>query len=411
MKEDPRKFYHKKGEITLQPEQIHQPIRKKWVVIGMILLIVIIAAINITVMQSKKKNSAKALSFASVTNKELSNTKLISGRIVPGNIETIYPDPAKGTVKELFVKEGQEVAKGQKLFSYDNPELSIQLRQLEIDKKSTKIRYDQGNKKIASIQAEIQKAKDANSPKEVTDPLDAQLHDLQFQQQTTELDIEKNKLQEEDLQNKQNSLTVYSLYGGIVQKVNKDAGQNSSQTVGTQMSPIVQIASKDPFIIQGTLTELQKSQLQPNQPITVTAKAVSNKTWTGKMSEISEYPTTDEIGQSSALSASQPAQNISYYNFKATLDSQDGLSPGYHVSIQVNLSTKKMLTVPSNSVVDKGNSRYVYVVRNNQLHKQNVTTGIGDGNVTEVLKGLKAGEKVVKNPSANVYEGLEVKTK
>lgn len=362
-------------------------------------------------MQSKKKNSSKDLSFVSVTNKELSNTKLISGAIFPGNIETIYPDPSKGTVKELFVKEGQEVTKGQKLFSYDNTELSIQLRQLEIDKQSTKIRYDQGKQKITSIQNEMKKAKDANSPKEVTDPLDAQLQDLQFQQQTTELEIEKNKLQEEDLQNKLNSLTVYSLYGGIVQKVNKDAGQNTSQAVGMQTSPVVQIASKDPFIIQGTLTELQKSQLEPDQPITVTAKAVSNGKWSGKITEISEYPTTDATGQSSAISAGQPAQNISYYNFKASLDSQGGLSPGYHVTIQVNLSTKKMLAVPSNSIVDEGNSRYVYVVRNNKLHKQNVSTGIGDGNETEIIKGLKAGEKVVKDPSANIYEGLEVKTK
>ena len=395
----------------MEPELIHQPRKKKWIITGIILLIVIIAAINITVIQSKKEKGAKDVNFASVTYKEINNTKLISGRIVPGNIETIYPDPTKGTVKELFVKEGQEIAKGQKLFSYDNPELSIQLRQLEVDKKSTKIRYDQGNKKIASLQDEIKKAKGANSPKEVTDPLDAQLQDLQFQQQTIELEIEKNKLQEEDLQNKQNSLTIYSNYGGIVQKVNKDAGQNTSQTAVGQTSPVVQIASKDPFIIQGTLTELQKSQLQPNQPITVTAKAIANKTWTGKMSEISEYPTTDETGSSVAVAGGQQTQNISYYNFKASLDSQDGLSPGYHVSIQVNLSTKKMLVVPSNSIVDKGNSRFVYVVRNNKLHKQTVTTGIGDGNLTEILKGLKTGEKVVNNPSANVYEGLDVKTK
>jgi HlyD family secretion protein len=398
-----------KEVVPLQPEQIQQPRRKKWIVISLILLIVIIAAINIMVMQSKKHNSVKDLTFASVTNKELSNTKLVSGRIVPGNIETIYQDPSKGTVKELFVKEGQEVAKGQKLFSYDNPELSIQLRQLEIDIKSTKIRYDQGNKKILSLQNELKKAKDANSPKEVTDPLDSQLEDLQFQQKTTELEIEKNKLQEEDLQNKQKSLTVYSSYEGIVQKVNKDAGQNSTQ--GTQTNPVVQIASKEPFVIQGTLTELQKSQLQPNQPITVTAKAFANKKWTGKITEISEYPTSDETGQTALASAGQQSQNISYYNFEAALDSQEGLSSGYHVSIQVNLSTKKMLAVPSNSIVDKGNSRFVYVVRNNKLHKQTVTTGIGDGNLTEILKGLKAEEKVVKNPSTNVYEGLEVKAK
>lgn len=411
MREELRKFYQKRRGATLQPEIVQKPSKKKWIALVVLLLIVIIVAINIAVIQSKKTNSVRDLSFSTVTNKELSNTKLVAGRVVPGNIDTFYPDPAKGTVNEIYVNEGDEVSKGQKLFSYGNPELSIQIRQLELDKKSAKIRYDQGQDKISSLQNEIKKAKDTNAPKEVTDPLHAQLQDLQFQQQTIELEMEKNKLQEEDLQNKQKNLTVYSNYGGIVQKVNKDAGQNTAQVVGGQSNPVVQIASKDPFMIQGTLTELQKSQLQPGQVITVTAKAVANQTWKGKITEISEYPTSDDAGQSLAAAAGQQAQNISYYNFKASLDSQDGLSPGYHVSIQVNLSTKKMLAVPSNSIVDKGNSRYVYVVRNNKLHKQTVTTGMGDGNSTEILKGLKAGEKVVKNPSANVYEGLEVKKK
>ena len=99
------------------------------------------------------------MKFASVTEKELSNTKLVAGQVVPVNMETFYPDPTKGKVKEIFIKEGQEIAKGQKLFSYDNPELSIQLRQLEIDKKSAKMRSDQGNAKVASIKSEIQKGK------------------------------------------------------------------------------------------------------------------------------------------------------------------------------------------------------------------------------------------------------------
>ncbi|MCQ6278480.1 efflux RND transporter periplasmic adaptor subunit [Bacillus sp. EB600] len=395
----------------MQTEQIHRPRKKKWIVIGIIALIVIIAAINITVIHSKKNNSTGDLKFASVTEKELSNTKLVAGQVVPVNMETFYPDPAKGKVKELFIKEGQEIEKGQKLFSYDNPELSIQLRQLEIDKKSAKMRSDQGNAKITSIKSEIQKAKDAKSPKEVIDPLEAQLDDLQFQQKTTNLEIEKNKLQEEDLQNKQKDLIIYSSLGGIVKKVNNDMSQSTAQTAGAQTNPVVQIASKDPFIIQGTLTELQKSQIQLNQPITVTAKAVSNKTWKGKITEISEYPTTDETGQSLAASVGQQTQNISYYNFKAVLDEQDGLSPGYHVSIQMDLSTKKMLVVPSSSISSKGDSRFVYVVKKNKLYKQTITTGIGDGNSTEVLTGLKVGEKVVKDPSANVSDGLEVKIK
>jgi HlyD family secretion protein len=395
--------------LALQTEIVHKPRKKKWIVIGIIALIVLIAAINITIMQTKKNSSTADLQFVKVTEKELSNTKLVAGQVVPANIESLYPDPTKGKVKELFVKEGQVVEKGQKLFIYDNPELSIQLKQLDIDKKSAKMRYDEGKRKVASVQNEIKKAKDANAPKEMTDPLEAQLQDLQFQQKTTELEMEKNKLLEEDLQNKQNELTVFSTFAGVVQKVNKDSGQSAGQTAGAQSNPIVQISSRDPFVIQGTLTELQKSQIQPNQPITITAKAISNKTWKGKITEISEYPSTMDSAQNLSAAAGQQSQNISFYNFKAALDSQDGLSPGYHVSIQVNLSAKKMLAVPSSGILEKGNSRFVYVVKKNKLHKQTVNTGIGDGNSTEILEGLKAGEKVVKSPSANVYEGMEVK--
>lgn len=400
-----------KDGITLQSEQIYTPRKKKkWIMLGIAALIIIIAGINIAVMQTKKGTSP-AIQFSTAAVKELSNIKLIAGQIMPKKIESLYADPAKGNISELYVKEGQAVSKGQKLFSYDNPELAIQLKQLEIDKKSTGMKYDQGKTKIASLQKEIQSAKDANASKSILEPLESQLQDLQFQQQTTELEIEKNKLTEEDLQNKLKDLIVYSGTSGVVQIADKDTVQSSAQTAGTQSGPIVQIASKDPFIIQGTLTELQKSQIQPNQPITITAKAVSNKIWKGKISEISQYPSTDVAGQSAAAVGAQQTQNISYYNYMATLDSQDGLSPGFHVSLQVNLSTKKMLVIPSSCIIEKGNSRYVYILKKTKLHRQNIVTGIGDGSSTEILNGLKAGDKVVKNPSANVYDGLDVKGK
>ncbi|MGQ0420514.1 hypothetical protein ACT4US_15990, partial [Bacillus sp. HC-Mk] len=50
----------------------------------------------------------------------------------------------------------------------------------------------------------------------------------------------------------------------------------------------------------------------------------------------------------------EATQNMSQYTYKASLDSQDGLSPGYHVSLQVNLENKTMIAVPSKSIVEKG---------------------------------------------------------
>ncbi|MEI2311952.1 efflux transporter periplasmic adaptor subunit [Bacillus cereus] len=383
--------------------------KKKWIIVGVIVLIVIVAAVNIFVMQGKKKDTTKtdAVSFEKVTERKLNNTKLISGQVKPGNIESFYADPTKGKVKDIAVKEGQEVEKGTKLFSYDNEEINLQVKQAELDQKMADMRYDQGKKKIDSLKNEIKKAKDSGAGKEVTDPMEEQVSELEMAQKTTDLEKEKGKLQKEELSKKQKELTIYSNFTGVVQKLDKDAAQSSSQALGGQGKAFLQVASKDPFQVQGTLTELQKSQIQKDQAFTVTAKANNKKKWTGKITEVSEFPTSAEMAQA----AGEGTQNMSQYTYKASLDSQDGLSPGYHVSLQVNLENKTMIAVPSKSIVEKGDDAFVYIEGNGKLHKQNVKKGATDGDWTEIVEGAAVGQKVVKNPSDNVYDGMEVKEK
>lgn len=384
--------------------------KKKWIIIGVIALIIIVAAANIFMMQSKKKGSTEDVKFREVTERQLNNTKLVSGQVKPGNIESFYADATKGKVKDIAVKEGQEVNKGDKLFSYDNEEINLQVKQAEIEQKMTSMRYDQGKKKIDSLKQDIKKAKDSGATKEMIDPLESQLNELEMQQKTADLEKEKVNLHIEELKKKQGELTVYSNFSGVVQKFDKDASQGSTPVMGGQGKAFLQIASKDPFQIQGTLTELQKSQIQKDQAITVTAKAAPKKKWTGKVTEVSEYPTSAEANIQ-APAGGEAGQNMSYYTYKASLDSQDGLSPGYHVSIQVNLENRKMVAVPHKSIVEEKGESFVYVEDKGKLRKQIVKKGSSDGDWVEVLEGVTVGQKVVENPSDKVFDGMEVKKK
>ncbi|EKS8379199.1 efflux transporter periplasmic adaptor subunit [Bacillus cereus] len=385
--------------------------KKKWIIFGVIALIIIVAAINIFIMQGEKKGSVKtdSVSFEKVTERNFNNSKLISGQVKPENIESFYADPTKGKVKDIEVKEGQKVEKGTKLFSYDNEEINLQMKQAELDQKMADMRYDQGKKKIDSLKKEIKKAKDSGAGKEVTDPMDEQVSELEIAQKTTDLEKEKGKLQKEELSKKQKELTIYSNFAGVVQKLDRDAAQSSSQALGGQGKAFLQVASKDLFQVQGTLTELQKSQIQKDQTVTVTAKANNKKKWTGKITEVSEFPTSAEMAQPGGMG--EATQNMSQYTYKASLDSQDGLSPGYHVSLQVSLENKTMIAVSSKSIVEKGDDAFVYVEEKGKLRKQNVKKGSTDGEWTEIVEGVTVGQKVVKNPSDDVYEGLEVKEK
>ncbi|WP_254490172.1 efflux RND transporter periplasmic adaptor subunit [Bacillus thuringiensis] len=385
--------------------------KKKWIIIGVIALIIIVAAINIFVMQGKKRATVKtgSVSFEKVTERKFNNTKLISGQVKPGNIESFYADPTKGKVKDIAVKEGQEVEKGTKLFSYDNEEMNLQVKQAELDQKMADMRYDQGKKKIDSLKKEIKKAKDSGAGKEVTDSMEEQVSELEIGQKTINLEKEKVKLQKEELNKKQNELMIYSNFAGVVQKLDKDAAQSPSQALGGQGKAFLQVASKDPFQVQGTLTELQKSQIQKDQTLTVTAKANNKQKWTGKITEVSEFPTNAEMAQAGGMG--EATQNMSQYTYKASLDSQDGLSPGYHVSLQVNLENKTMIAVPTKGIVEKGEDVFVYIEEKGKLRKQNVKKGATDGDWTEIVEGATVGQKVVKNPSDDVYDGMEVKEK
>ncbi|PGE66831.1 efflux transporter periplasmic adaptor subunit, partial [Bacillus toyonensis] len=169
--------------------------KKKWIIIGVIALIAAITAINIFLLQGKNKSKEKTeyIHFEKVTERKLNNTKLISGQVKPGNIESFYADSTKGKVKNIEVKEGQAVEKGTKLFSYDNEEINLQMKQAELDQKMADMRYDQGKKKIDSLKKEIKKAKDSGAGKEVTDPMEEQVSELEIAQKTTDLEKEKGK--------------------------------------------------------------------------------------------------------------------------------------------------------------------------------------------------------------------------
>ena len=94
-------------------------------------------------------------------------------------------------MKDIEVKEGQEVEKGAKLFSYDNEEINLQMKQADLDQKMADMRYDRGKKKIDSLKKEIKKAKDSGAGKEVTDPMEEQVSELEIAQKTTDLEKEK----------------------------------------------------------------------------------------------------------------------------------------------------------------------------------------------------------------------------
>ncbi|PGL70881.1 efflux RND transporter periplasmic adaptor subunit [Bacillus sp. AFS055030] len=406
-----------------EKERVITPRQKKFIVMGIIVLLIVSVVLSVAVVEIKKSKS-KTLQFISPTVKSFTKTETVSGHVVQSHTETIYVNPTKGSINEIFVKEGDTVTKGQKLFSYEDPTIAAEIGQAEVNKKLAETTVTQKNDQISSLEKDIQNAilastsnsTDATNPdSNVTNTtntleiqsLQVELNSAKEELNAAQLKVEKYTLEAEQLKAQQESLTVNSNNDGVVLNLNKSIGQGFKATDKQQIS-IMQIASNEPFQIEGKLTEKEKAKVEPGQAIKVSSKVVANKSWKGSISEVSNYPMNNPSTNQDKKSTKEA---IPYYSFRATLDSQEKLYPGYETNLEIVVQSKDLLAVPATSVKGSGKSKYVYVLKKGTIYKKNVKTGQKQGKYVAILKGLKEGDKVGKNPSWTVRPGTKIDLK
>ena len=94
------------------------------------------------------------------------------------------------------------------------------------------------------------------------------------------------------------------------------------------------------------------------------------------------------------------------------LDNPNGsLWPGSFVSVQFAFpSDPNLLTVPEQAVLFRAQGTQVALIGDgDKVHLQDVTIGRNLGTDVQVVAGLKAGDKLVANPSLGLLEGQQVK--
>jgi RND family efflux transporter MFP subunit len=83
--------------------------------------------------------------------------------------------------------------------------------------------------------------------------------------------------------------------------------------------------------------------------------------------------------------------------------------PGMFCRAKLNMKTKKdALTIPMAAVVKDNNTDGVFVINDNKVQFQTISTGITDGTSIEVQSGLKAGDNIVTLGMSNLKNGTVV---
>ena len=387
---------------------------KKWQLYAAIgaASVVVLGAGGILLFRQPSQTAVKDEPTHLVVAKEgsVASSVLLSGTVTAKNEQYVYFDASKGDLDEILVSVGDKVSEGQALVKYSSSEA-----QAAYDSASRAIakadrhinELNQARNEAASAPAPQLPAPaggegaTAQTPAPVSgnavSSIDAQLGDARDARADAAAQLSK-------AQSQLNAMTVLSTLEGTVVEVNHNVSK--SPTGASQV--VVHVVSNENLQVKGELSEYNLANLSVGQEVTFTSKVYQDKSWTGKISYISDYPKTNGEAASAAVAAA--GNSGSKYPYTIDVTSEIGvLKQGFSVSVEVKNKTKAIL-VPLTSIVTENDKNYVWVL-DEQKKAKKVEVGLGnaDADNQEITSGLTNGVKVISNPTSSLEEGKEVK--
>lgn len=277
-----------------------------------------------------------------------------TGVVEPQEIYKINKDETK-TVSEILVKEGDEIHVGDVLFRYDSAQMQDSLEQAKIDQERIANLLSTLKSQLNTLNAEKKKA---NKDDQASYTL--QIDDVQLQIKTQEYESQVKQAEIDKLQAALENTDVLSEVEGIVKSINN----NNSGSVSGDSSAFINVLSSGAFRIKGTVTELNRDALSPEQPVVVRSRVDSGKSWNGVVSVVEQEPASDNNNMNYGWGM-DTGEKSSKYNFYVNLENTEGLILGQHVYIETSLTSadtveKEGLWLPAVYIVHDEKGSFVW---------------------------------------------------
>lgn len=338
----------------------------------------------------------------------VASTVLLSGSVMAQNEQYVYFDASKGDLDQVLVSVGDKVSEGQALVKYSSADAQVAYDAAsravsKADRHINELYEARNNAAATPILPQVGEEGSADlaqtqgqSPGSSLSSIDSQISDARDTRADAVAQLEKAQAQLD-------ATTVLSTVEGTVVEVNRNVSK--SPTGSSQV--LVHIVSNDNLQVKGELSEYNLANLSVGQEVTFTSKVYPDKTWTGKITYISNYPKNNSEASSGLSGSSSGAK----YPYTIDVTSEIGdLKQGFTVSVEVK-NKSKALIVPITSVIFEEDKSYVWILDEYQRAKK-VEVGLGnaDAENQEIISGLTDGAKVISNPTTSLEEGKEVKT-
>jgi HlyD family secretion protein len=163
-------------------------------------------------------------------------------------------------------------------------------------------------------------------------------------------------------------------------------GGGSMVTLG---GPLFTLVDLDRLYVRATVDEFDARQVRLGQEVRVTLEALPGRTLRGRLYKISP-------------AVSGERQEARTFSVRVALEEgKEFVKPGMSADVEVIVARRRdALFVPTQAILEREGKKRVYVVADGHARATTVKVGESNWSSTEILEGLREGDRVVINPDA-----------
>ncbi len=308
-------------------------------------------------------------------------------------------------IAKTYVKVGDEVKVGTKLFTYDRTSIENSLEQKNIDIEKKQIDLASEKKALEDDKRNLNTVKTAEERTELTISIAQQENSIK----SDEFDIKQKLIERDKIENNLKNTDVYSEMEGIVRSIAIGSGSSSDSDT------YITIMAEGDFRVKAKLNEQNVSEVAVGDKMLVYSRTNTEKVWTGTVTEM-DTSSADTENQNSNYyygGNTDSALSSTNYAFYVTLSESDGLLLGEHVYLEKDdgqLEKRDGIWLDAAYLQSQDDAWYVWAESSrHSLEQRFVTLGEYDSLLDryEITQGLSM-EDYISYPMEYMKEGMAV---
>lgn len=386
-----------------------------WGSIVAVLLVVIVVAVKLAHGSGTKIDPTR---LAEVTRSDIAKSVVATGKVEPIT-KVELKSKASGIVEKLLVDVNAKVKKGDVLAVLDRQEIEAQVEaqraqllaaEANVNSASANVQHDQVDAQApdlpmyrANYERNQEMAKEGIVSQQALDNANRDYLSMQNKQRVAQAQIavDSAKLNQakaqvaqsqaslKQLEEQLSYTTLTSPMDGIVLSRDVELGDavSSILVLGSGATKVMTLGDTKQVYVDGKVDEADIAQVYVGQPARIRIESFKDRVFNGKVTRIAPLGVEKD--------------NVTTFSVRVSIDNPNGeIKANMTANAEIiNLEHKNALVVPEQAInYDPQKKAFVNVPdpkSKDGMRKVDVTVGISNGSKTEILAGLKSGDKVV----------------